>query len=167
MGKTTRYHPYSLPLIRGMAAYEGIKLTNIRQTTSSIERGIAWYNCNLKMLVTIGGAEDKDQASYTPDQVRARLRAAFSGEVELSSCGWHSKKGWWCTLYAHPQEWKTAAPVDLPWYEHTQYDHIDLPPVIENEDRSVLRCENCHTLYKPGTGQPTVFGGWFCNDCLD
>jgi hypothetical protein len=30
-----------------------------------------------------------------------------------------------------------------------------------------IECENCHKPYKAGTGQFTVFGGWFCNECLD
>lgn len=32
---------------------------------------------------------------------------------------------------------------------------------------SEIRCINCKAVYKPGTGQFTVFGNWFCNHCLD
>lgn len=28
-------------------------------------------------------------------------------------------------------------------------------------------CSDCGQPYIPGTGQLTIFGGWFCNDCLD
>lgn len=31
----------------------------------------------------------------------------------------------------------------------------------------LMKCENCGKPYKFGTGQITVFGGWFCQECLD
>lgn len=48
MGLTTRFHPISLPVIRGGAAYSGYKLGRIRQSELSEDRKRATYITNIE-----------------------------------------------------------------------------------------------------------------------
>lgn len=43
----------------------------------------------------------------------------------------------------------------------------DVPTGDPEPDRLTIRCINCKRCYEPGTGQFTVFGNWFCNQCID
>jgi len=50
MGKTTRYHPISLPVIRGAAAYGGIILGRIVQRTCNETLQTASYSVEIKEI---------------------------------------------------------------------------------------------------------------------
>jgi hypothetical protein len=52
--------------------------------------------------------------------------------------------------------------------EQRQIDNDPNPPPSQMATTwSGIMCEDCGAPYIPGTGQATIFGGWFCNDCLD
>jgi hypothetical protein len=77
MGKTTLYHPVSLPVIRGAAAYRHFKLGKISQLKSNYELSSASYSVPIVELpYTLPDAP--------PNVIKAHLDAAMPAEVTVT-----------------------------------------------------------------------------------
>jgi len=129
MGKTTKYHPIPMSVIRGSAEYCGFKFGKIKQTHVDQEFGRSWYIVDVDVIPD----KYKDLAINLMSQV---LQDCFVQQIEVR---WlrQSKSG----------QWRVDLLVDI--------NRVVMPPVApngggggggeypENDDMSCYN-ENCH-----------------------
>jgi len=87
MGKTTRYHPISLTVLRGAAAWSGYTLGHITQTVCDVETQSATY------IAEIVAIKQKD-LKLPPQKVLDKLRSSFMGDVNVTGLQWDSDHGY-------------------------------------------------------------------------
>lgn len=78
MGKTTLYHPVSLPAIRGALSYKGFRVAKIKQHAMDLSRGAALYSAEITDFPQ--GMPSKD-----PEIIRAYFDSALPLECTCSS----------------------------------------------------------------------------------
>jgi len=78
MGKTLRYHPVSLNVIRGAVEYVGFRVGKLRQTQANVEDKSAAYVTEVEEL-----PEDLRAGSIW--DIAARLNACFASDVIVSA----------------------------------------------------------------------------------
>jgi hypothetical protein len=80
MGKTTRFHPVSLHVIRGAAAYGGFGLGTLRQVQLSTDGRHAWYRAE---IVNWPKGLKPERSSFTT--LLGAIRGCFANDIEITS----------------------------------------------------------------------------------
>lgn len=87
MGKTTRFHPVSLHVIRGAAEYCGFKFGKIRQTSFESEAKFAEYEAEITRMPSF-----LSETGW--GVVRRQLQHCFAVDITVENV-WRSKSGIW------------------------------------------------------------------------
>ena len=87
MGKTTLYHPVSLLVIRGAAAFGGYRLGKLRQLAVDTQHGYAIYTTPLLHVPL-------DIVDLSLEQIANHFQSLFASDVEVLELSHSLRKGW-------------------------------------------------------------------------
>jgi len=127
MGKTTRFHPVSLPILRESARAGGIRLGRIHQDILSDDRQTAVYTVEIMVVpIEFGGA--------LPQQIQSMLNGCYSTDVWVDRVWITKSKKIYAEVYTTVNVHNANKPVEY-WLtpEKEWNDHIGKAEAKEAE----------------------------------
>jgi len=115
MGKETKFHPISLPSIRGAFRQCGFKVGKLRQINLSVNRRRAWYTVEIA-----GWPNDLDPDTLPFKTLIGGLRSCFSYDIKVMSLQRNTSGQWWAQLDCNLD---ATMPIDEPLF----------PALVEDE----------------------------------
>jgi hypothetical protein len=152
MGKTTRFHPVSLPIIRENARQCGFTLGRIHQDKISTDERTALYSVNIFVApVPFGG--------ISLDELTMKLNRCYSTDVQVLRC-WKTRSD---KIYAELVTTVDEALVEVftyDWLKYSNQKHAELLAVlntsaVEPDERDWLLEDlaGIDHIYREGQGR--------------